>query len=248
MKNSTKNIIILASVAVMLILWEVAALRIDSEQIMPGPVATLISTVGLFGQKDFVAIVFSTILRGIVGFLIAAIAGVISGIIAGIHEGFNAFMKPWIVVMRSTPVVAFVLLALIWFSQSTAVFIAFLTMFPMIFTNVVEGIHNVDGKLLKMAELYKVKKIRVIKWVYVPAIAPFMVSGISSAIGIGWRAIIVGEVLSQPRYGIGNSMQLAQIQMNVDKLIAWTIIAVLLGFLFEKIIRLIENVTVKRHI
>lgn len=248
MKNSTKNIIILASVAVMLILWEVAALRIDSEQIMPGPAATLTSTVGLFGQKDFVAIVFSTILRGIVGFLIAAIAGVILGIIAGINEGFNAFMKPWIVVMRSTPVVAFVLLALIWFSQSTAVFIAFLTMFPMIFTNVVEGIHNVDGKLLKMAELYKVKKIRVIKWVYVPAIAPFMVSGISSAIGIGWRAIIVGEVMSQPRYGIGNSMQLAQIQMNVDKLIAWTIIAVLLGFLFEKIIRLIENVTVKRHI
>lgn len=248
MKNSTKNIIILASVAVMLILWEMAALRIDSEQIMPGPTATLTSTVGLFGQKDFVAIVFSTIFRGIVGFLIAAMAGVILGIIAGINEGFNAFMKPWIVVMRSTPVVAFVLLALIWFSQSTAVFIAFLTMFPMIFTNVVEGIHNVDGKLLKMAELYKVKKIRVIKWVYVPAIAPFMVSGISSAIGIGWRAIIVGEVLSQPRYGIGNSMQLAQIQMNVDKLIAWTIIAVLLGFLFEKIIRLIENVTVKRHI
>lgn len=247
MKNSTKNIIILASVAVMLILWEVAALRIDSEQIMPGPAATLISTVRLFGEKDFISIVFSTVFRGIIGFLIATAAGVVFGITAGIHEGFNAFMKPWVVVMRSTPVVAFVLLALIWFSQSTAVFIAFLTMFPMIFTNVVEGIHNVDGRLLKMAELYKVKKIRVIKWVYVPAIAPFMVSGISSAVGIGWRAIIVGEVMSQPRYGIGNSMQLAQIQMNVDKLIAWTIIAVLLGFLFEKIIRLIENVTVKRH-
>lgn len=247
MKNSTKNIIILSSVAVMLILWEVASLRIDSEQIMPRLAATLISTVRLFGEKDFVSIVFSTVFRGIIGFLIATAAGVVFGITAGIHEGFNAFTKPWVVVMRSTPVVAFVLLALIWFSQSTAVFIAFLTMFPMIFTNVVEGIHNVDGRLLKMAELYKVKKIRVIKWVYVPAIAPFMVSGISSAVGIGWRAIIVGEVMSQPRYGIGNSMQLAQIQMNVDKLIAWTIIAVLLGFLFEKIIRLIENVTVKRH-
>jgi len=247
MKNSTKNIIVALSVAVMLILWEFAALRIDSEQIMPGPWTTFVSTLNLFGQKDFAAVVFTTIFRGILGFIIAAVFGVGLGILAGIHDGFNAFMKPWVVVMRSTPVVAFVLIAIIWFSQSTAIFIGILTMFPIIFTNIIEGIHNVDEKLLEMAKLYKVKKIKVLVWIYVPAVAPFIVSGISSAVGIGWRAIIVGEVLSQPRYGIGSSMQLAQIQMNVDKLIAWTIVAVLLGFVFEKLIRFIENVTIKRH-
>lgn len=235
------------SVGVILILWEFAALRIDSEQIMPGPWTTFVSTLSLFVQKEFALVILTTIFRGVLGFIIAGVLGISLGIIAGIHDGFSAFMRPWVVVMRSTPVVAFVLLAIIWFSQSTAIFIGILTMFPMIFTNIVEGIHNVDEKLLEMAKLYNIKKIKVIRCIYIPAIAPFMVSGISSAVGIGWRAIIVGEVLSQPRYGIGSSMQLAQIQMNVDKLIAWTIIAVLLGFMFEKLIRFIENVTINRH-
>jgi len=248
MKNSTKNIIIIISVAVLLLLWEVASLSIGSEQIMPGPWATLVATAELLVQKDFIFVVLSTIFRGVVSFIIAHILGVSLGIIAGLHEGFGAFMKPWIVVMRSTPVVAFVLLALIWFSKSTAIFIGVLTMFPIIFTNIVTGIRNVDAKLIAMAKFYKVRQRNIIRNVYIPSIAPFMVSGISSAVGIGWRAIIVGEVLSQPRFGIGGSLQLAQMQMNVEVLIAWTIIAVLLGALFEKIIRLIENVTIKRHI
>lgn len=248
MKNFTKNIIVIASVAVLLLLWEIVSIVAGSEQIMPGPWATLVATAKLFGQKDFVIMVFFTIIRGIIGFAIAMFLGVSLGIIAGLNEGFNAFMKPWIVVMRSTPVVAFVLLALIWFSKSTVIFIGVLTMFPIVFTNIVTGIRNVDGKLIEMAKFYRVRRKNIIKKVYIPAIAPFMVSGTSTAVGIGWRAIIVGEVLSQPRYGIGASMQLAQMQLNVETLIAWTIIAVLLGAIFEKIIRLIENVTVKRHI
>jgi len=248
MKNSTKNIIIIASVAVLLLLWEIVSIVAGSEQIMPGPWATLVATAKLFGQKNFVLTVIFTIIRGIIGFAIAMVLGVSLGIVAGLNEGFNAFMKPWIVVMRSTPVVAFVLLALIWFSKSTAIFIGVLTMFPIVFTNIVTGIRNVDGKLIEMAKFYKVRRKNIIKKVYIPAIAPFIVSGTSTAVGIGWRAIIVGDVLSQPRYGIGASMQLAQMQLNVETLIAWTIIAVLLGALFEKIIRLIENVTVKRHI
>jgi len=248
MKNSTKNIIIFASVAVLLILWEIVSVSAGSEQIMPGPWATLKATARLLVGKGFLLTVLSTVVRGVVSFIIAALLGVSLGTVAGLHEGFDAFMKPWIVVMRSIPVVAFVLLALIWFSKSTAIFIGVLTMFPIVFTNIVTGIRNVDAKLVEMARFYRVKRRNIIRKVYMPAIAPFMVSGVSNAVGIGWRAIIVGEVLSQPRYGIGAGMQLAQMQLNVEVLIAWTIVAVLLSALFEKIIRLIENVTVKRHI
>ncbi len=55
--------------------------------------------------------------------------------------------------------------------------------------------------------------------------------------GIGWRAIIIGEVLSQPVYGIGTKMQVAQTFLNVDLVIAWTLIAILISFVFEKTIR-----------
>lgn len=76
---------------------------------------------------------------------------------------------------------------------------------------------------------------------YIPAILPFIISGASSAIGFGWRAIITGEVLSQPEFGIGTLMQAAQTFLNVDAVIAWTIVAVIISYGFEIIIRLIER-------
>lgn len=245
MKNTTAKIVVAASVALMLLLWELASIRIGSQQIMPGPWETLRAAAGLLVESGFLIIVGSTLLRGIAGFVIASALGIVLGVLGGINKGFEAFMTPWVVVMRSTPVVAFVLLALIWFSQSTAVFIGIITMFPMVFTNIVEGMRNVDGDLVEMARFYKVRRSDIIMKVYLPSILPYMISGLSSASGIGWRAIIIGEVLSQPRYGIGGSMQLAQMQMNVDVLIAWTFIAVIIGFAFEKIIRFVEKKAIK---
>lgn len=111
----------------------------------------------------------------------------------------------------------------------------------MIFTNIIEGMRNVDTKLIEMAKFYKVEQKRIVTEVYIPAIAPFVTSGISSAIGIGWRAIIVGEVLSQPEFGIGTSMHSAQSFLNVDVLIAWTFIAVMLSYVFEYLIKFMER-------
>ena len=114
-------------------------------------------------------------------------------------------------------------------------------MFPMIYINIVDGIRSVDGQLVEMARFYGVERSRMVREVYLPAISPFLVSGISSAVGIGWRAIVVGEVLSQPRYGIGTVMHSAQTFLQVDILIAWTFVAIVLGALFEWIIRLAEK-------
>lgn len=245
MKISIKNkklLIGISSVVVMMLLWEWASIKIDSVHILPDPLTTLKSVFNLFIDNDFLLIVSSTLLRGLIGFAIAIVGGIILGIIAGLCSSFDSFMRPWIVVMRSVPVVSFILLALIWFtSASVPVFIGILTMFPMIYTNIIEGMHQVDNKLIDMARFYKVSRRRIITDVYAPAIAPYVTSGISNAIGIGWRAIIIGEVLSQPEYGIGTSLHSAQSFLNVDVLIAWTFIAVIMSYLFEHILRLFER-------
>lgn len=245
MKNSLSNrntVISASSVALLIVLWELASLMMGSDQILPGPWTTLCATLKLFTEKEFIKIVGSTVLRGLAGFAIAVAAGVLTGILGGLSSTFHAFMKPWVVVIRSTPVVAFVLLALIWMnSNSVPVFIGILTMFPMVYLNMVEGIRSVDPKMVEMARFYKVGGGRLVREVYLPAIEPFAVSGISSAVGIGWRAIVVGEVLSVPQYGIGTVMHSAQTFLQVDLLIAWTLVTILFGALFERLIRLLER-------
>jgi NitT/TauT family transport system permease protein len=116
-------------------------------------------------------------------------------------------------------------------------------MFPFICINVIDGMKSMDRDLTEMASFYRVGRSRMIRELYIPGIMPFIISGASSAIGIGWRAIITGEVLSQPRYGIGTLMHEAQTFLNVDAVIAWTIVAVVLSFGFEKTIRWFERRT-----
>lgn len=236
----------LVSAAAMIAAWEILAVCMASEQIMPGPWTTFKTTLALFTEKNFLAVVGSTVLRGLVGFGIALVLGLELGVVAGMNEKIELFLRPWIVFMRSVPVVAFILLALVWFkSGSVPVFIGFLTMFPMICTNVVEGMKNVDGEMVEMAKFYKVEKKRIVREIYIPAITPFAISGVSSAFGIGWRAVVIGEVLSQPEYGIGSMMHAAQSFLNVEALIAWTLIAILISFLFEKLMRWTESKFIK---
>ncbi|HOX74672.1 MAG TPA: ABC transporter permease [Bacteroidales bacterium] len=231
-----------ASVLLMLVIWQLLAMYFNSDFIMPSPGKTFMTVIRLFTDPDFVSVVGMTVLRGLVGFFISAVLGLVLGIIAGISPGFNAFLNPFLVTVRSVPVIAIILLALIWFSPgSVPVFIALLTMFPFICTNVIDGIRSVDRDIIEMARFYRISRRRIVSEVYIPAIIPFIISGASSAMGIGWRAIIIGEVLSQPKYGIGTMMQAQQTYLNVDAVIAWTIIAVLISFGFEKIIRWSEH-------
>jgi len=239
---TSKQCVSLASVIFMLAIWKILAMNFDSDFVLPSPEKTLITTINLFGDSNFIKTIGTTISRGLVGFVLSAGLGIVLGIIAGINPYISAFMRPILVTIRSTPIIAIILLALIWLSPGLVpVFIAFLTMFPFICTNVTDGIKSVDPDLIEMATFYRIGRNRIIRELYIPAILPFIISGASSAMGIGWRAIITGEVLSQPKYGIGTLMQSAQTFLNVDAVIAWTVVAVLISYGFEKMIRWSER-------
>lgn len=241
-KLSKSRLVSLLSVFILIILWKIISIIYNSDLILPSPESTILSTIKLFGSKNFITIIGFTISRGLIGFAISFILGIALGILAGTNSTFNAFLKPILVTIRSTPVISLILLALIWFKvDMVPIFIGFLTMFPFICTNAMDGIKNIDRDLIEMAKVYKISKSRITKEVYLPAITPFVFSGASSAMGIGWRAIIIGEVLSQPQFGIGTLMQSAQTYLLVNEVIAWTIVAVIISYLFEILIRKIEK-------
>jgi len=237
-----KKYISLASVIFMLLVWKLLSMHFDSDFVIPSPEKTLLATLKLFTDASFLSIAGSTVARGLTGFIISLVLGIGTGIVTGINPYVDAFLRPVLVTIRSIPVISIILLALIWFNPgSVPVFIGLLTMFPFITTNVSDGIKSIDRDLVDMAAFYRVSRERIVRELYIPAIMPFIVSGASSALGIGWRAIIIGEVLSQPEYGIGTMMQTAQTFLNIDAVIAWTIIAVLISYGFEKTIRWIEG-------
>jgi NitT/TauT family transport system permease protein len=248
MKNSSvRNRIISLSVIFLLIIgWEWLSRSFHSRQILPGPLDTIASLVSIAGRDGFLASLGWTLLRGLVGFLFAFAGALLIGIPSGMNPGFEAGFRPILVTIRSTPVVAIILLALIWFNvEQVPIFIGFLTMFPILAINISQGIRETDPALVQMAHLYHVNNRKILQHIYWPSILPYLFSGISTSIGFGWRSVIIGEVLSQPRFGIGAMMQDAQSYLLVSEVIAWTIIAILTGAVFEVLIRWIEKRSIR---
>ncbi|MCB8995142.1 MAG: ABC transporter permease [Bacteroidales bacterium] len=239
----TKNrLISILSVIVLVVCWKILSLFAHSSQLIPSPEKTLETVFEVIMRDGFWPSLLSTLGRGLLGFMISLVLAFMLGVPAGLNSVFFQMLNPLLIAIRSTPVISLILLAIIWLgNEMVPVFIAILTMFPILCTNIIAGLRSVDKDLIEMGTTYKVAQSRILKEIYLPSISPFLTSGFSNAMGFGWRAVIIGEVLAQPLHGIGTQMQNAQIFLQVSEIIAWTLIAILISSLFEFIIRKTEK-------
>ena len=64
---------------------------------------------------------------------------------------------------------------------------------PLIYANVREGIDSADRQLLEMARVFRLSRRKTFRYCYLPAILPFFLSAISSALGFAWKSGIAAE-------------------------------------------------------
>lgn len=243
MHSTIRNsLVTVTSFLIMVLIWKFLSMLIGADIILPAPEVTARDLLNILQALDFWPIVGATVFRGLVGFLLSCLAGIAVGLAAGFSSLVYWLLQPYLTVIRTTPVMSIILLALIWFrTEMVPVFVAFLIAFPIICGNVIEGIRNVDRQLLEMARLYRVKGWRIVLELYLPSILPFIVAGASTAMAITWKVIVAAEILSQPPLGIGTQMQDARIYLNTARIFAWTAVIIGVSFLFESLMRAAEN-------
>ncbi|MEI7503889.1 MAG: ATP-binding cassette domain-containing protein, partial [Paludibacter sp.] len=240
--KKTKLIPTLLAILFIAIVWQIISWQIGYPTLFPSLVDLVKQVFALFTVENFLLTVSTTIIRGIFGFTLAFIFGFILATIATFSSFWRNFFHPIIVITRSIPVISFVLIAILWFSPPyLPVFIAIITMFPILYQNILTGLEQTDIKWIEMAKAFGKSPYQRFVSIYLPAAKSIIFDGISTAMGFGWRAIIIGEVLAQPLHGIGTSMKQAQAFINVSELIAWTVIAVGVSYLFEGIIKIFKD-------
>ncbi|MCJ7665800.1 MAG: ABC transporter permease subunit, partial [Actinobacteria bacterium] len=177
-----KRNLTIISFILLIVFWKILSLIINSGLILPSPENTFISIFYLIKTGEFYIIILSSLKRGLIGFALSLLLGITFGFLAGLNDTINKLLEPVLVIVRSTPLMSVILLALIWFkTENVPIFASFLVSFPIITSNTIEGIKNIDTKIIQMANIYKIKKWRIITEIYFPAILPFTIAAISTS-------------------------------------------------------------------
>ncbi len=234
------------TVVMIVIVYAIISKVVGVELIAPSVGSTLKEFFAMFGKGEFYNAVGGTLLRAFIAYVLSFVLAFALAALTKLWKPLRRAFSPIVALIRVLPTMSLILLALIWFNsfQST-VLVAFCIVFPMLYTGFCDAIESVDKDLIEMSRVYAVDKRRLVTKLYIPQALPSVFTSIKSSIGLNLKLIISAEVLAQTADSMGLYMQLAKINLDTAVLLAWTIVAILLGGLFEGIVTLIQKKAVK---
>ena len=242
MKNERLQRLLAAALAVAV--WQAASMAVGSSLLLASPVQVAARLFALVPTMAFWQTVFFSLLRIAGGFLLALALAAVLALAAGRLRVVEILLQPYVLAIKSVPVASFIILALIWLKTSLlSLFISFLMVFPVLYTNILAGIKSADGQILEMTQVFRVPWKRRLRMIYLPAIRPFLLAGSTAALGMSWKAGVAAEVIGVVSGSIGERLYDAKIYLQTADLLAWTVVIVALSAGFEWLmLRLLRRV------
>lgn len=238
--GARKRLLKAASFIFALLVWQAAAMLLGNRLLLVTPFTVVKRLVYMIPKPEFIKAAGFSFLRITSGFILALVTGSALAAFSGRYKFAETMIWPFIAVIKSVPVASFIILCLIWLSSANlSVFISFLIALPIIYTNTLQGIKSTDKKLLEMAALFRVRPLRRLKYIYIPALKHYLISACSVSIGMSWKAGIAAEVIGIPDGSIGERLYEAKIYLDSGELFAWTAAVVAMAIIFEKLFLLL---------
>ncbi len=218
-------------------IWQICYILVNKEIFLVSPFSVFKRIFILsFDYNFWLSIVFSLI-RVILGFVSAISVGTILAILMYFSCFLYYIFKPLILIIKTTPVASFVILALVFIkSYYLPIFISFLMVMPIVWANVYEGMNRVDKKLLQMSDIYQFSKMNKIKNIYWPCLKPYFLAAITTGICFAWKSVIAAEVIANTSVSIGAQILNSKVYMETLDVFAWTVVIIMLSFVLEKVL------------
>lgn len=219
-----------------LLVWQGASMAIGQEILLVSPLSVFLKLFELAPTGEFWQSILFSSLRILGGFLLSAGAGAILAALSAKCRRVEELLAPAVLAVKAVPVASFIILILIWISsRNLSVCISFLMVFPVIYTNTLNGIRKIDGELLEMAGIFRMSSWARFWYLSLPQVMPYFRAGCSVGLGLCWKAGTAAEVIGIPDGSIGEKLYHAKVYLNTSELFAWTLVIILVSLLFEKL-------------
>lgn len=218
-------------------LWHFIYTAVDNDILVASPLQVLNRFIELAPLSEFWLSILNSFKSVAEGYIIGVLIGAAAGIITSFSKALNMLLKPFFTAVKTTPVVSFIILALVWLTKARIpVFITVLMVMPVVWANVAGGIGSTDKQLVEMANSYNFGFKKKLTLIYLPSAVPPFITACETAVGLGWKAGIAAEVLCMPENTIGMNLKNSQIYIETADLFAWTAVIIVLSLVLERVL------------
>lgn len=220
----------------LLAVWGVAYWIVGNELLVPSFSACLKEMGGLLISSAFWVGVGNTFLRTLAAFAFSFLLAAIFAFVAYMVASFRRFFGWIVAAVRALPTLAVLLILLLWWGAGVApIAVAFLSLFPILYTAVLTALLGVDGELIEMSKAYGVPLKKQVVKLYLPAVAPYVAREGSGALSFALKLVVSAEVLADTVKSLGGMMQDAKAFLDVPLLFALVAVTLVLGLILESL-------------
>ena len=227
--------------ALLVLIWQLVALTSTSG--FPTPAQTLQQAIEIFSDPFYQKgpndqgvgwNVYSSLKRVAVGFGLAALVGIPAGFLIGRFGFLGRMFNPVISLLRPVSPLAWLPIGLLVFkgAHPAAIWTIFIcSIWPMIINTAV-GVQRVPQDYLNVARVLQLSEWKVITTILLPAVLPYMLTGVRLAVGTAWLVIVAAEMLTGG-VGIGFWIWDEWNNLNVKNIIVAIFVIGIVGLVLE---------------
>lgn len=190
--------------------------------------------------------IFLTVLRLVIAVFFALVVGSLIGAVMGMSRVLEPYVKSLIVINTGVPALSWMLFAIFWFKnpEFRVFFILAMILIPFYALNVHDGIRALSTDLIQVVETFRPTRWQTFRLLILPHVTPYILMTTKSIIGYATRMTVFAELVSVST-GMGARMGLAQNNFQMDGVIAWTILLVVLNLAVQGLVALAERTLLK---
>lgn len=204
---------------------------------LPSPVAIVRALLDMLEDGSLIYNLGATLLRIMVGFLLATVIGITVGIIMGMSRLFERIADPWIAALYPLPKISLIPLLIIWLGTGEAykIVISAVTAFFPIVMSTYAGVRQVDRGLVKAAEDLGASRRQTQVSVVLPAAIPTIFAGLQLGMGVTIILVVAAEMIGGASTGgMGNLLIQAGQVMETERVFAALVVLTVMGAVIIK--------------
>jgi ABC-type nitrate/sulfonate/bicarbonate transport system permease component len=229
--------------AAFLVFWELVSIygtRINPQLdvMLPPPTAVFSAAVDLYNRGALMTNIFASLARVLIAVGMAALLGVPLGLAMGWSPRIRVVVDPLLEFIRPIPPLAWIPLSILWFGigDTQIEYIIFLAAFFPVCLNAMAGARDVDTYLVRAGLSLGAGRRELFTTVVLPGALPNIFTGLRVGLGIGWMALVAGELVAAPS-GLGFMINNARTLFRSDYILLGMVLIGILGILLDFLMR-----------